>query len=391
MIRLMFSLMLTSVAVLGADTPADEIARSLRSDDPRTARSAVAAVVADERLVPVALASLPSLKDEAKAQVLFALMRHPEAAGVRPALLAALTDESLPVRLAGIRAAVKTADAQALPALFAMTSKPDEEGRAATLAMAAMAASETDAFLYGEMKKADSARAKAIGLLAARGEPELVKRLCDPALYAVAGVSVAAGGAFRACVKQETFEPALAFTFGPLPASQRAPLVSALASVIQQLPDEAGALRAVAGLLVKAGAADRMEIVALLGGVQTEGSRDLLAAQTKAEDVELRKAAVRVLAKWSSALAIAPLMGVAREDKDRTVRVLAVRGVLTLLQKPDLIAKDQQLTVMTGLAAVAERVEEKKALLALVIAVGGPASEALQRQLTEATSASGVQ
>ena len=136
MIRLMFSLMLTSVAVLGADTPADEIARSLRSDDPRTARSAVAAVVADERLVPVALASLPSLKDEAKAQVLFALMRHPEEAGVRPALLAALTDESLLVRLAGIRAAVKTADAQALPALFAMTSKPDEEGRAATLAMA---------------------------------------------------------------------------------------------------------------------------------------------------------------------------------------------------------------------------------------------------------------
>ncbi|MEI7901796.1 MAG: ThuA domain-containing protein [bacterium] len=397
MIRLLFSLMLTGVTALGADTastvnepqPAEEIARLLRADDPRQARSAVAAVAADERLVPVALAALPSLKDEAKAQVLFALIPHAEASGVKPALLAALKDESQAVRLAGIRAAVRTADDAALPALFAMTSKPDEEGRAATLAMAAMAAEKTGAFLYGEMKKEGPERVRAIGLLAARGQPDLVPRLCDKSLYAVAGVNAAAGSAFRTCVRQDTFAPALAFTFGPLPASQRAPLVSALASVIRQLPDEAGALREVAGLMAKADAAGKIELVALLGGVQTEASRDLLAAQAKAEDVELRKAAVRVLAQWNSALAVAPLMDVAREDKDRAVRILAVRGVLTLLQKPKAIGKDQQLAVMTELAGVAERAEDKKALLALVMAVGGPAAEALQRQLDAVDAGSG--
>ena len=57
MIRLFLGLMLIGAAALGADTPTDELARSLRSDDPRTARSAVAAVVADERLVPAALAA----------------------------------------------------------------------------------------------------------------------------------------------------------------------------------------------------------------------------------------------------------------------------------------------------------------------------------------------
>ena len=382
---------LLGLAQIEPATYAEAVSQALKGADPAMARAAATAVAAESALAPVALAALPALKDESKAQVLTALIPHAETAGVKQALLAALTDESLPVRLAGMRAAVRTADAAALPALFVLTSKPDEEGRAATLAMAAMSAKETDAFLYGELKKEGPERIKAIGLIASRGQSELVQRLCDASLYAVPGVNTAAGDAFRACVRQETFAQALTFTFGPLPAAQRGQLVSALASVVQQLPDEARAISDVASAMAKADAASKTEMVALLGGLQTEAARDLLVAQAKAGDVELRKAAVRVLSQWNSALAVAPLMGVARQDADRSVRILAVRGVLALLQKPNVMAKDQRLAVMTELAGVAERIEEKKALYSLVKATGGKAADALRKQLAEACGLANVQ
>ena len=302
-----------------------------------------------------------------------------------------LQDESDLTRLTGIRAAVREADAAALPLLFGLSMKPDENGRAATLALATIAADVTGAFLYGEMKKPGPERAKAVELLAARGDKELVRRLCDVTLYDAAGVSVAAGDAFRSCVGQGNFAAALAFTFGPLPAAQREPLISALSSVAQQLPDQAPVISALGNQLVRTEAASKVDLLGLLAGIQTEGARDLLVAQVKSDDVELRKTVVRVLSKWSSPLAVAPLMRIAQQDADRTVKILAVRGVLTLLQKSAAIAKNEKLALCADLASLAERAEEKKAVYGLVKTLGGKEADALRKQLAEACGVANVQ
>jgi type 1 glutamine amidotransferase/HEAT repeat protein len=311
-------------------------------------------------------------------------LEPPAAAAARPTALEALRDDSALVRLKGIREAVRAADAAALPSLFAMAASPDEEGRAALLALSAMSAKETDGFLYGEMKKAGPERARAIRVLASRGRPELVQRLCDASLYAAAGVTAAAGDAFRACVRQETFAPALAFAFGPLDAAQREPLVSALASVAQQLPDQARVVREVGGQLAQADAAAKAEVLGLLAGLQTEGARDVLGAQAKSDDVELRKTAVRVLAKWSSPLAVAPLAAAAKGDADRSVKILATRGLLAWVQKSGVVEKSEKLSICASLAGVAERTEEKKAVYDCLRAVGGKEADALRKQLAEA-------
>ena len=348
-------------------------------------------------------------KDTARARKLYAACREkgtaaqqaavalglaaldPLSAKPAPRTLELLRDEAEWMRLTGIHAAVREADAAALPLLFELSMKPDESGRAATLALAAMAADGAGAFLYGEMKKPGPERVKAVELLAVRGDKELVQRLCDASLYAVAGVNAAAGDAFRAYVGQGNFAAALAFTFGPLPAAQREPLVSALASVAQQLPDQAPVIRDLGNQLAKTEAASKADLLGLLAGIQTEGARDLLVAQAKSDDVELRKTVVRVFSKWNSPLAVAPLMDVARKDADRTVKVLAVRGVMTLLQKPNVMEKDQQLTVMAELAGVAERIDEKKALFAQVKQLGGPKADALRKQLAESCGLTNVQ
>lgn len=311
-------------------------------------------------------------------------LEPPTAGTAKPRVLEALRDDSALVRLKGIREAVRAADAAALPTLFAMTASPDEEGRAALFALSAMPAKETDDYLYGEMKKAGPERVRAIRVLASRGQPELVQRLCDANLYAVMGVNAAAGDAFRACVRQETFALALAFAFGPLDAAQREPLVSALASVAQQLPDQTRVTREVGGQLAQTDAASKAEVLGLLAGLQTEGARDVLAAQAKADDVELRKTAVRVLAKWSSPLAVAPLAAAAKGDADRSVKILATRGLLALVQKSGVVEKSEKLSICASLAGAAERNEEKKAIYDCVRTVGGKEADALRKQLAEA-------
>jgi type 1 glutamine amidotransferase/HEAT repeat protein len=304
-----------------------------------------------------------------------------------PRTLELLRDEAEWTRLTGIHAAVRDADAATLPLLFELSMKPDESGRAATLALAAMAADGTAAFLYEEMKKTGPERLKTIELLSARGQPDLVQRLCDVSLYALAGVNAAAGGAFRTCVRQENFAQALAFVFGPLPSQQRDPLVSALASAAQQLPDQSRVMSDMGNQFAKTEAASKADLLGLLAGLQTEGARGLLVAQAKSDDVELRKAVVRVFAKWSSPLAVAPLLTIAKQDSERSVKILATRGLLALLQKSKLVEKKEQLALLAELAAVAERAEEKIAVYNIVKTMGGKEADTLRLQLAEACGA----
>lgn len=91
-------------------------------------------------------------------------------------------------------------------------------------------------------------------------------------------VNAAAGDAFRARVRQENFGPALAFTFGPLPARQREPLVSALASVAQQRPDPARVLRVPSLPVTKSAAKPGQLRVLLMTGANNHNWQETTAA-----------------------------------------------------------------------------------------------------------------
>lgn len=327
---------------------------------------------------------------KAAARAALAALDPASAAEAKPPPLVRLRDESSWVRLPAMREAVRSADVAALPALFELSLRPDEDGRAATLALSAFAAKETDAFLYGEMRKAGPGRAKAVELLAARGNKELARRLCDASLYDAPGAAAAAGSAWRACLTQEEFAAALAFAFGPPPEKRREPLASALAVVAQQLPDQARVLREIGAQLARAESAAKADLLGLLAGLPSEGARDLLCEQMTSDDAERRKATVRVFAKWSTPLAVAPLAAAAKTDADRSVKILALRSVLALVQKPGVVAKPEKLALLAELAAAAERAEERKALLDGVKATGGKEADALHARLAEAFGLTGV-
>lgn len=297
-------------------------------------------------------------------------------------VLARLRDESLYVRLPAIREAVRAADAAALPALFELALRPEEDGRAATLALAATTALGADDFLYGELKKEGAARVKAIEVLAARGSKGLIARLCDAALYADAPeAAAAAGSAWRACLRPEDYGAALAFTFGPLQPARRAPFVSALAAVTQQLPEQALAVKAVDALFASQAADGRRALLPLYAVLQTPEVCGKLAAELSGPDIEYRKEIVRALAKWNRAEALDALVKAAAENGDGQVRILALRSALGLLNKEGMADNNRKVALLKMLSEKAERDAEQRMIDQEVKRVPTKEAQALREAL----------
>ena len=328
--------------------------------------------------VKATLEALKTAEGDAKARLVVALTPHAENA--KDALRAALDDASELVRIVAIRAAVVAKDERALPRLFNLCFVNGEDGRCAAHTMSVLTTPGTDAFLFEQMKK--EGRGRAIELLSSRGNPELITRLCDAELYTDKGVSQAAAGAFRTCLQQPQFAGALAFAVESLTAAQREPLVTALGSVAQQLPDQARIVREIGACVAKVKPDAKAEVLGLLAGLQSEEACAVLTAQLKNGDVELRKAIVRVFSKWSSPLALAPLMASAT-DPDASVKALAFRNALTMLDKPGVASADAKLAALQKLAQVAERKEDQKRIYAAVKTLGGSAAMAYRDELAK--------
>jgi type 1 glutamine amidotransferase/HEAT repeat protein len=311
-----------------------------------------------------------------RARQITALTAQAEDPSVKPRLLVALSDESELVRLVALRATVKTCDPAAFPLLFAACSKDGEEGRLAPLMVASSPAKGLDAFLYEQMAQ-PAKRCKAIELLASRHEKGLIAKLCDPSLYAEKGVNQAAAGAFRLCLQGEDFAKAMTFVFTSLPAGQCEPFVSALSSVAQQLPGKEQVEKGVLAQFLKLSPEARLGALELLGSLQSPSICQVLADEAKQGTVDYRKAIVRTLSKWSQPIALDALVTVAKGDADGSVKILAIRSVITLLEKKDMADATKKAEVLKTLATVAERDEEKQLIEAALKSVGGAESKKL--------------
>ncbi len=343
---------------------------------------ALAKDAACARRLYAACAAKGTESQKAAAQAGLAALDATGAGQAAAPVLARLRDASLWVRLPAIRAAACAADAAALPALFELSMKPEEDGRAATLALAATTAQGADDFLYGELKKDGAARVKAIEVLAARGPKGLIARLCDAALYADAPeAAAAAGSAWRACLRQEEFAAALAFTFGPLQPARRAPFVSALTAVAQQLPEQALVVKAVDALFASQAADGRLAFLPLFAALQTPEVCATLAAELASPDIEYRKEIVRALAKWNRAEALDALAKAAAENGDGQVRILALRSALGLLNKEGMADNSRKVALLKTLAEKAEREAEQRLILQEVKRVPTKEAQALREAL----------
>jgi type 1 glutamine amidotransferase/HEAT repeat protein len=371
---------LSILATIAPSHYAAAIETAFTSGDALQSASAAKAVTTTPALVPVALKALAATQAEAKARIIGALTPHFAQAQVKPVLVAALSDDSEAVRIAGLHAAVVSNNPETFAPMFAASLKAGEEGRVAMLIFVASSSKEVDAFLYEQMKQVAS-RSKAIELLASRHQKELIGRLCDASLYAEKGVNQAAAGAFRVCLQAPDLAKAITFVFSALPADQRAPVVAALSAVVQQLPDTEKVVQEISTQFVTMKPEARADALDMLAALQTPEICKLLMDQTKTGDAEYRKAIVRTLAKWNQPVALGALVELAKGDADRSVKILALRNALALLDKKDMADAPKKVAVLQTLASVAEREEEKRLIYTALKGLGGKEAEALRKEL----------
>jgi type 1 glutamine amidotransferase/HEAT repeat protein len=374
---------LAALAQLALDQVKDTVRSYLQGASSVEICAAVEAVRVQPAYAALACEMLPALKEEHQAKLITAMSAHADKAEVRKLVQAALSTGPVAVRKAALYAAVATADKDALPAIFALTLENDPVGIEATRAIKMYAAPETDTFLFEKLAQTDISRIKAIELLSLRRCPDLIDRLCDVDLYTEKGVDKAAATALRSNLGADKFVKVLEFTFIRLPATSRPDFASALAAVIQTLPDQQAAVKAVVPLSTRIDNTAKAELMELLAGVQTKDAYAILSAQLSSDDVELRKATIRILTKWNSPLALEALVAVARNDSDRTCRILALRAVFSQLNKDSGRGGAELKKMLEQLVATADRKEEKLAILSLVRTRLGDDGVDLRKKLCE--------
>jgi len=374
---------LAALAQLAPDQVKETVRNYLEGSSSVEICAAVEAVRLQPAYAALACQLLTALKEEHQAKLITAMSAHADKAEVRKHLQMALSSGPVAVRKAALYAAVATADKDALPAIFALTLENDPVGVEATRAIKMYVAPETDPFLFEKLAQAETTRIKAIELLSLRRSPDLIDRLCDADLYTEKGVDKAAATALRSNLDADRFVKVLEFTFIRLPATSRPDFASALAAVIQTLPDQQAAVKAVRTLSARLDNTAKAELMELLAGVQTKEASVILSAQLSSDDVELRKATIRILAKWNSPLALEALVAVARNDSDRTCRILALRAVISQLNKDSGRGGAELKKMLEQLVATADRKEEKLAILSLVRTRLGDDGVELRKKICE--------
>lgn len=156
-------------------------------------------------------------------------------------------------------------------------------------------------------------------------------------------------------------------------ASELAPVEAALESACARIPDKAACTDQLLAALPAAQSPAKCALLRVLGTLGTPPGLDAVRANLAASDATLRDTAVRVLADWPEAPALAPLLEVFRATSDETHRFLALRGCVRLLGLGGQ-SLPQTLKTFGDLMAGAQSPEDRKAMLSGLGNVPDPAA-----------------
>jgi len=128
-----------------------------------------------------------------------------------------------------------------------------------------------------------------------------------------------------------------------------------------------------AGLKAAKSSRARMTLLKAAGEIGGLKAFEVVKAALGDKDAGVNDAAVRALAAWPDAQAIDTLLALVDSAKDKVHRVLALRGAAGLLASAERPAK-RKLEIYTSLLGKADRVEDKKLILAGLGGLDTPAA-----------------
>jgi len=333
----------------------------------------------DRQVIQACTAQWPSLSPDSQLAVLDAQVKL--GAEALPLVRLASQSNDLRLRVAGWQAFGQLNDAASIPALAKAAAQGEaSEREAARESLERLHGPGVSEGLLAQVSSAPTPeRTELLRALGERGDHVAVNVLLQNATSTVQPVRLAALGALSRLAPPEAATSLLKMAAHANSDNEREPVLNALYAACgastgtesQQL------VQMLEGFPV----AERRPLLPLLAELGTADA--LAAAQTASRDsdLELAKAAVRVLAQWPNAAAAGPLFELAQSGTDPTLQALALRGAIQVASQEPEPAK--RLALIERALADAKRIDEKKQALGQLGQI--PTPEALSVALKSLT------
>jgi HEAT repeat protein len=309
---------------------------------------------------------LPQLPERRQVQVLAALSGYP-AGRVRSTILEAARSDSLPVRLAAIQALEPTGGASAVPLLLekaVRTSGPEQT--AARVALGQLKGREVDdaiLALLGKKPAEDDAC-------------ELLLMAADRSLFAAKSATAALLDSPSARVRAQALKTlrvigtpsdvdgvlkTLVHTSDDSERDEAEMTVAALAKKTANADGRASAVRA--QLMTEKNVEARVRLIGVLPLIGDPSTLSILRQSLKDSAPEVVDAAVHAITSWPTDAARDDLLRLARESKNDTHRLLALRSLISSVGQDRYREPEAAVADLKAALALAERADERRLVL----------------------------
>jgi HEAT repeat protein len=347
------------------------ILKWLASDDAMVRAAAAGELVnlslADLRTVATGMAKLPA---RSQWSILMAIRVRGDKS-LAPIALAAVQSKDDTVRLAAVRALATVGDLAALPALTRLAAGEDKLGEAARQSLEAICGPKVDEGIIAAMRteKDPAQRSEWIELLASRRPAGVVPVLLGEAAYPDPAVRSRAVDALAKLAVPKDIPAMVALVLKAEKGPERDEAEKAVRLVCQQAPDAEHRADPVLEVYRSAPAADRAELLPLLGRIGGAAARTLVQQALDSKEPKLYEAGVRAICNWPDPSAADQLLGLAQTAADPAHRLGALRAFIRVAALPGDLPDDKRLAMLKQAMRLAQRDEERALVLERASAV----------------------
>jgi len=279
------------------------------------------------------------------------------------------------VRLAAIKALAVLGDASDVELLAEKSATDRETGKASMDALSRLSGpGVSGALISVAQSRADTpVRVNVIETLTDRRETEAVPVLLVLAKDDNRDIRQAAYKALGVLSEQQDLPAMVSMLLSAESSADRSGIERAMIATVARL--EKPVAESVIDGLTKAGNAAKPHLLAVLSHIGDQKALDAVRSQMVSKTSQIKTAAIRALADWPDAVPLSDLLKIAQTDSNSTCRVLALRGYIKLLGIPANRGAAETVKLLSEAMDVAQRPEEKKAVLSALTKF--PCEEAL--------------
>ncbi len=376
---------LHGLVVSGAPNAIEAVLAALQSPQPRVYQGAGKLVtrLVSSGAAPRVLALYAGLTPAAQQVVLTALADAGQAAAA-PLVVAGLKSEDAGLRLAAVRAAVAIGGAAAVAPLveIARSGAERQAAREALVLIRGPEAAAAIAQLAGE--GTPEQRVEVIGLLAERNSRSAVPMLLTAAGGPERKVAIAAWKVLPRLAGASDYAKLVKLLVAQGDDAVRAVAQTSLVQVARRVVTGEQALAPVLAELPAAKGEVLATLVGVLAGLGGDRAVAEITRYVRSAEAEVKRAAIEALANdCDDSRAVPTLLDVARIDADAGLRVLALRGILRIVNQDERLPADDKVQRLVEVMALAKRPDEKIAVLGVLRNCRVPAAVQLAATLLD--------